>query len=420
MVFEFVLMELNKQNAPSIDLETFNYFFNKAINQFVNKQYNVGVDTDQQRTDDIRVLKSSTVLKPSKTPKDLSDIITNFLDKKDDDSGSKGNAAVINTDSIYGATYEFNLPADYLHLLNCICLYRVKKRINCPYNVGDIVRKGATKCNADTWPLIIDNLYMRPTYKRPYYYINNINTQNENPTNPLKADNGTGTSIKYTGVDVPTKQWEETGPKFVDSKKDALEKVSTTYRDNDGTGTSIKYTGVDVPTKEWEETGPKFVDDKDSLDKVNTTYRDSDGTGNKTATSIPVNRKLSIKIPSAEANSDDDLNVKTAGHRYGNSSNVRLEIRYGQDSSVFELIGIVIDYIKAPQFIRLTQEQLDLTEDTSQTLEFPDYICQEIINELVKLLMENASDPRIQTNPAVSQSIAAPAQAQAPQQSNKR
>ena len=376
MVFEFVLMELNKQKAPSIDLETFNYFFNKAINQFVNKQYNVGVDTDQQRTDDIRVLKSSTVLKPSKTPKDLSDIITNFLDKKDDDSGSKGNAAVINTDSIYGATYEFNLPADYLHLLNCICLYRVKKRINCPYNVGDIVRKGATKCNADTWPLIIDNLYMRPTYKRPYYYINNLNTQNENPTNPLKADNGTGTSIKYTGVDVPTKQ--------------------------------------------WEETGPKFVDNKDSLDKVNTTYRDNDGTGNKTATSIPVNRKLSIKIPSAEANSDDDLNVKTAGHRYGNSSNVRLEIRYGQDSSVFELIGIAIDYIKAPQFIRLTQEQLDLTEDTSQTLEFPDYICQEIINELVKILMENASDPRIQTNPAVSQSIAAPAQAQAPQQSNKR
>lgn len=377
MVFEFVLMELNKQNAPSIDLETFNYFFNKAINQFVNKQYNVGVDTDQQRTDDIRVLKSSTVLKPSKTPKDLSDIITNFLDKKDDDSGSKGNAAVINTDSIYGATYEFNLPADYLHLLNCICLYRVKKRINCPYNVGDIVRKGATKCNADTWPLIIDNLYLRPTYKRPYYYINNLNTQNENPTNPLKADNGTGTSIKYTGVDVPTKQWEETGPKFVDNKKDAL-------------------------------------------DKVNTTYRDNDSTGNKTATSIPVNRKLSIKIPSAEANSDDDLNVKTAGHRYGNSSNVRLEIRYGQDSSVFELIGIAIDYIKAPQFIRLTQEQLDLTEDTSQTLEFPDYICQEIINELVKILMENASDPRIQTNPAVSQSIAAPAQAQAPQQSNKR
>jgi len=31
-VFTYVLMELNKNNAPSIDLETFNYFFNKTIN----------------------------------------------------------------------------------------------------------------------------------------------------------------------------------------------------------------------------------------------------------------------------------------------------------------------------------------------------------------------------------------------------
>ena len=44
-------------------------------------------------------------------------------------------------------------------------------------------------------------------------------------------------------------------------------------------------------------------------------------------------------------------------------------------------------------------------------MEFPDYVCQEIINELVHLLMENASDPRIQTHPIASQSIANPTQA---------
>jgi hypothetical protein len=63
---------------------------------------------------------------------------------------------------------------------------------------------------------------------------------------------------------------------------------------------------------------------------------------------------------------------------------------------------VYIDYIKAPQFIRLTQEQLDLTEDTSQMMEFPDYVCQEIINELVHLVMENASDQRLQTHPVVT------------------
>jgi len=35
---------------------------------------------------------------------------------------------------------------------------------------------------------------------------------------------------------------------------------------------------------------------------------------------------------------------------------------------------------------------MDLTEDTSQIMEFPDYICQEIINELTNVIMENASD----------------------------
>lgn len=38
-------------------------------------------------------------------------------------------------------------------------------------------------------------------------------------------------------------------------------------------------------------------------------------------------------------------------------------------------------------------------------MEFPDYICYEIINEFVKLLLENASDPRLQTNIPINQTI---------------
>ena len=62
------------------------------------------------------------------------------------------------------------------------------------------------------------------------------------------------------------------------------------------------------------------------------------------------------------------------------------------DNQVFELEKVYVDYIKAPQNIRLTQQEIDLTEDTSQMLEYPDYVCQEIINELVHLIMENISD----------------------------
>ena len=92
-----------------------------------------------------------------------------------------------------------------------------------------------------------------------------------------------------------------------------------------------------------------------------------------------------------------------------------MEIRYGHDNSVFSLEKVFIDYIKSPQTIRLTQEQVNLTEDTSQIMEFPDYVCQEIINELTMLVMENTADPRLQTNPTVTQSIANPAHQQAPQ-----
>jgi len=35
-------------------------------------------------------------------------------------------------------------------------------------------------------------------------------------------------------------------------------------------------------------------------------------------------------------------------------------------------------------------------------LEFPDYVCQEILNELVHIIMEHISDPRLQTHPVVS------------------
>jgi hypothetical protein len=34
-------MELSKVQAPNITLNEFNYYFNKAINQYINKVYNI-------------------------------------------------------------------------------------------------------------------------------------------------------------------------------------------------------------------------------------------------------------------------------------------------------------------------------------------------------------------------------------------
>lgn len=131
-------------------------------------------------------------------------------------------------------------------------------------------------------------------------------------------------------------------------------------------------------------------------------------TGYSTADNENSNLARTITIPNS------NINISTVeratAYRYGNPSNVRIEIRYGKDSSVFELVEIAVDYIKTPQVIRLTQEQMDLTEDTSQIMEYPDYVCQEIINELTTLVMARTGDPLLNNFVPINQTIANPAQ----------
>jgi hypothetical protein len=124
-VFEGMLTELSKVNAPSMLLQDFNYFFNKAINQYINKRYNI-YDEYQQSTDDLRVLKATTILNAKKST-DLENGPMSFL--KEYTAGKS---------KIFGATYEVDLPDDYLHILNCVCIYKLTKNHKC-YDKGNYV-----------------------------------------------------------------------------------------------------------------------------------------------------------------------------------------------------------------------------------------------------------------------------------------
>ena len=106
--------------------------------------------------------------------------------------------------------------------------------------------------------------------------------------------------------------------------------------------------------------------------------------------------------------SGDRDTVNPDGNRVANVSDVRIEIRFGDDDTVFTPEYAYIDYIKAPMFINLTYDDITSTEDTTRVFEFPDYVCFEIINEFVKLVMENASDPRLQSHFAINQTIGDP------------
>ena len=370
-VWEGMLTELSKVNAPSMLLQDFNYFFNKAINQYINKRYNI-YDISQQSTDDLRVLKATSVLDVNKSEgKAPFNVLSNLGAGKS---------------KLLGATYEVDLPPDYLHILNCVCIYRVNKNWKC-YNAGDYVQFSAKRLTADSWSVIVNDYYNRPLPERPYFYIHNVNINEELPTNPLdKNKNPNGTDLK--------------GDYNVEPSTNTVH-----YHKMQG-GMSIPYYVKGTTVYEDEEcTRPA---EGVTLGQLTAQFLSTPNENN--TSNFP--REISFN-----GTSTIDAVEKETAQRYGNASKVRMEILYGHDDTVFTLVKVFVDYIKTPQYIRLTQEQVNLTEDTSQIMEFPDYVCQEIINELTTLVMENTADPRLQTHIPVTQTIANPAQQQPQTQS---
>lgn len=288
-LYEFALIEINKIEAPSLLLEDYNYFINKAVQQYINLTYN-RYDTNQQSTDDLRVLKNNMFLEIKKLSED--EKLNSIKEKLD--SG------------LMAGTYYVDLPKDYMHLLNCIVTFNksVTFASKCNRESESEVYFTARRLTSDMYGGIINNYYLKPSYKRPYYYLNTITPD---PTN-LQLD------------------------------RDILESESdrSTVKDN------LEGSSVDLLTG--------------------------------------------------------------VGSRLANASNVRLELRIGDDRK-YVPTGVYIEYIKAPMHIRLTQDQIYSDLDTSQILEFPDYVCLEILNIFTRLIMENAGDPRLQTNVPINQTV---------------
>lgn len=107
---------------------------------------------NQQLTDDLRVLlKSSEALEASKN--------------------SDGDPITSNID---GAP-QYDLPEDYMHILNCICTFEKTSNSKCSINTEKQYEAiPASKLDTASWPHTIENYYMKPSRKRPYYYIINI------------------------------------------------------------------------------------------------------------------------------------------------------------------------------------------------------------------------------------------------------
>jgi len=161
-VYKAVLIELNKQEAPSLLLDEFNYIYRKASLQYLNYTYGA-FDVNQQKTDDMRVLSTTAIL-----------------------------PLVINSNF----NWECLLPINYVHILNCVINYTTWIPTTC--EIDDSLSVGALRLTSDMYPNIINNYYFKPTYKRPYYYISDsINDRNNalldldaDPELEIKTENG--------------------------------------------------------------------------------------------------------------------------------------------------------------------------------------------------------------------------------------
>ena len=317
-VFESTLIELSKTQAPSLKLYEFNYLFNKAINQYINKVYNV-YDINQQTTDDLRVLKATAFLTPHKVEinktsadsaiQNITAVTGNQDQAKVESTTTAYNGQATSylskahrsIQSLHGATYEVFLPIDYLHMLNCVCIYYVAKTKDC-WDAGSYIEIPATRLTADSWSSIITDIYNRPSPMKPYYYIHNLNQSQKIPTDP-RTTNTIGTGLEEIGIDMKSFPYQVT-------HADGGEGVADI---NAGTAG-----GSDIETKN---------------SNFQRTYKFGE---NETDRISLVEKPIAARI--------------------GNTSNVRCEIRYGKDDSLFQLAEVQVDYVKCPQFIRLTQE----------------------------------------------------------------
>jgi hypothetical protein len=314
---------------------------------------------------------------------------------------STGNRAL---DYLRGATYYVDMPDDYLHLLNCICLFDVNKNKEC-WNAGDVMVVGATKLTADSWSSVVDDVYNQPTKKRPYYYVHNQNDIHFDTVTEGSGD----TAVSYKKLsqlnsvlptNAETDLLHDYSNELWRNALDEARKASIT--DNATKATVItavntflgKQDASDIKTA--AENAVDKIEEDTAIKNAKETYdallRQSVAGG-----SANFSRTFDFKLD--ENIKQLDAIEKPAGSRHANSSRVKVEIRCGRDkSNIFSLSAVQIDYVKAPQFIRLTQEQLDSDEDISQVMEFPDYVNQEIVNELVNLVMRKTNDPSLQAH----------------------
>lgn len=355
-LYEAVLIELNKVKAPSMSLSDFVYYFNKATQIYMNQMYNA-YEVNQQKVDDLRVIRNTAILPAIKAQNDM-----------------------VNA-GFFSDSYEVELPNDYWHMLNCIIKFRREKVDKCD-PAGSTFVQGAKRLTSDSAPHVIHNHYMKPSYKNPYYYINNV------PGNAYWEQPIIHTAPLYKI------EWGNDGTTILNNPISMAPSIQSTYPNN-----------LQDLYRELLKIKNGFVSSHLQNPELLYINQIDDYTIEISHPEVDL-RSFGLR----SSNETHNFTVEKDGNkRYGNHQKVRMELRFGENQDVIPE-SVYVDYLMAPKQINLTQEEIDDYEDNSQIIEFPDYVVYEIINILVRLVLEQNSNPaRIQSHVAMNDSVANPA-----------
>ena len=141
-VYIEILTELNKEEAPTLYLEDYVYYYNKAISEYMKARYEM-FEVNQQLSDDMRCWK------------------------KDFESSSLS----IPIESI-GAEDGHS----YRHLVSCIVDIELTRPVpTCSQAVNTTKSYKVTRMSSGIKAGILNNDYLKPTFYRPYFEIINNN-----------------------------------------------------------------------------------------------------------------------------------------------------------------------------------------------------------------------------------------------------
>jgi hypothetical protein len=145
-VYINVLTELVKEGAPTLYLDDYLYYFNKAISEYTKSRYEM-YETNQQLADDLRFWK------------------------KEFESSS----LIIPINSIYKVKTVNAVSTNvnfYRHLLSCIIFVTITRPIaKCSQKALTTEQYKVVRMSSEMKGGMLGNEYLKPTFYRPYFEI---------------------------------------------------------------------------------------------------------------------------------------------------------------------------------------------------------------------------------------------------------